>query len=353
MNKSKLLASTIIVAAASAVAVAPASAAKLKLGGYYEAWVGMGSDGNATTTPVNNFDVKHDSEINFDFKQKLKNGLTVGGRMEMKAGTGNVSGTGEDRFDESSISVSGSFGKFIIGNNDAAAASVGGLKGVGPVGAIKSDAGDWIASTSKFIHGVDNDNDVGQGDSQKIAYFTPKIGGMQFGLSYMPDASDGSNSDYDDSETSGLRDGLSAMAKYSGKAGSTKYSVAVGWSTVDSSGTDNSGYNVNMTVTQGATTLTAFTKSEESGATDLDASGVALMHKMNKTDTVSIQVGSADSDAAGTGSDKGTTVITAGYAKNMGGGVSLEASAFNLDTDNDSGTNISDMGVVGGFKIKF
>ena len=90
MLKSKLLASTVIVAAAAAVAAAPASAAKLKLSGYYEAWVGVGADGVASQ--VNNFDVKHDSEINFDWKQKLKNGMTVGGRMELEAGTGTTTG---------------------------------------------------------------------------------------------------------------------------------------------------------------------------------------------------------------------------------------------------------------------
>ena len=80
MVKSKLLASTIIVAAAAAVTAAPVSAAKLKLGGYYEQWIGVGAKGSGSA--LNTFDVKNDSEINFDFKQKLKNGMPVGGRME-------------------------------------------------------------------------------------------------------------------------------------------------------------------------------------------------------------------------------------------------------------------------------
>jgi hypothetical protein len=343
MIKSKLLASTIIVAAAAAVAAAPVSAAKLKLGGYYEQWVGVGADGNGA--PMNNFDVKNDSEINFDFKQKLKNGLTVGGRMELEGN--NASSTG---YDESSMYVSGSFGKIQLGNNDPAAAYVGSVKGVGPVGIVKSDARSWVTNTvSKHYQVIDNDNDLGMGDAQKITYFTPKMGQFSAAFSYMPDASDGSGNMTN--ETSGNHDGISAMAKFAGKAGGAKYSLAAGYSSVDTGSADNSGWNVGVNVSSGKNTFTAFSNNEESGSTDNTDVGVAVKHQMNKTDAVSIQLGVAEADAAGTGSDKETTVITAGYEKKLGGGVTFAGSIFNIETDNDAGSNVSDMGVVGGFKV--
>jgi hypothetical protein len=341
MVKSKLLASTIIVAAAAAVAAAPVSAAKLKLGGYYEQWIGVGADGSAS--PVNNFDVKNDSEINFDFKQKLKNGLTVGGRMELEGN--NSSSTG---FDESSMYVKGSFGKIQLGNNDPAAAYVGSVKGVGPVGIVKSDARSWVGGTFQVI---DNDNDLGMGDEQKITYFTPKMGNFTAAISYQPDASDGTGNMTN--ETSGASDGVSVMGKMAGKAGGSKYSLAVGYSTVDNSGTNDTGWNVGINVSQGANTFTAFSNNETSGTTDNTDVGVAVKHKLNKTDAISLQLGAANKDAPGASSDQETTVITAGYEKNLGGGVTFAGSIFNIETDNDSGTNVGDMGVVGGFKIKF
>tara|TARA_A100001037_G_scaffold228985_1_gene207089 strand:- start:1356 stop:2387 length:1032 start_codon:yes stop_codon:yes gene_type:complete len=343
MVKSKLLASTIIVAAAAAVTAAPVSAAKLKLGGYYEQWVGVGAKGSGSA--LNTFDVKNDSEINFDFKQKLKNGMTVGGRMELEGN--NQTSTG---YDESSMYVSGSFGKIQLGNNDPAASYVGSVKGVGPVGIVKSDARRWVGGTYQVI---DNDNDLGMGDAQKITYFTPKMGSFSGAISYMPDNSDGASGDSYTSETSGNSDGVSAMGKISGKMGGSKYSLAVGYSTVDASGTDNSGWNVGVNVSAGKNTFTVFSNNEESGTTDNTDLGAAIKHKLSKTDTVSLQLGVAEKDAAGTGSDQETTVITAGYSKNLGGGVSFQGSIFNIETDNDSGTNVGDMGVVGGFKVKF
>ena len=350
MLKSKLLASTIIVTAAAAVAAAPVSAAKLKLSGYYEAWVGVGADG--TASQMNNFDVKHDSEINFDWKQKLKNGMTVGGRMELEAGTGASIGTGT--WDETSMYVKGSFGKFQIGNNDPAASYVGGTKGVGPVGIIKSDAGDWVGLTNAQT--IDNDNDAGMGDDQKITYFAPKMGALSMAVSYQPDNSEGSETDYDDTETSGLNDGVSVMAKYAGKAGKTKYSAAVGYSQVDNgSGATPDGWNLNLTVGQGATTVTFMTQDEDNGSGQKDKDmGVGIMHKLNKADTVSFQYGIAERQPT-SGSDLKTTIATAGYSKNLGGGVKFEGSIFNVDVDNGSGSsnNVSETGVVAGFKVKF
>jgi len=344
MNKSKLLASTIIVAAAAAVAVAPASAAKLKLGGYYEQWIGMGANG--TGGNVSDVDVKNDSEINFDFKTKLKNGMTVGGRMELEGNNDATTG-----FDESSMYIKGAFGKLQLGNNDPAAAYVGSVKGVGPVGIIKSDARRWVPGTYQVI---DNDNDLGMGDAQKITYFTPKMGGgFTAAFSYMPDSSDSSDNDYYQSETSGNHDGISAMAKFASKAGGSKYHLAIGYSQVDTGSATNDGWNVGLNVKSGATTITFFTAREDSGTTKNNDIGAAIKYKMSKAESVSLQMGAAEKDAPGTGSDQETTVVTAGYSKNMGGGVSLNASIFNIDTDNDSGSNVSDMGVVGGFKVKF
>ena len=349
MVKSKLLASTIIVAAAAAVAAAPASAAKLKLGGYYEAWVGMGADGNKSH--VNEFDVKHDSEINFDWKQKLKNGLTVGGRLELEAGTGTA--TGNNTWDETSMYVKGSFGKLVLGNNDAAAAYVGSVSGVGPVGIVKSDAGDWIGMTGAQT--IDNDNDVGMGDNQNITYFTPKMGALSAAVSYMPDASGGVATDYDDSEITGDRDGISAMVKYAGKAGGAKYSLAMGYSQVDTGSVTEDGWNMGVKVSSGAYTISAFSAEEDtgSGVKNTDA-GAAIKYQMSKSTAASLQYGAATNEAVN-GDDDTTTILTAGYQKKLGGGVSFEGSIFNADIDNDSDSseNISEMGIVGGFKVKF
>ena len=75
---------------------------------------------------------------------------------------------------------------------------------------------------------------------------------------------------------------------------------------------------------------------------------------MNKSTAVSLQYGVAVNEATN-GNDDETSIVTAGYSKKLGGGVSLEGSIFNADIDNESNSsqNISEMGIVGGFKVKF
>ena len=348
MKSSKLLASTMLVSAAALMAAAPASAAKLKLGGYYEQWFGFGADG--TANPVSNFDVKHDAEIHFSFKQKLNNGLTVGGKLEMEAGNGNP-GSGVDAFDETSLYMSGGFGKIQMGNNDVASASAGGVSVVGPVGIIKSDAGDWIAATGSLNN---SDNDLGMGDAQNITYMTPKMNGLQMSVSYTPDASDGASSDYDDSETSGIQDGISALVKYSGKMGSTSMSVGVGYSQVESDGTDLDGYNVGLKVSSGAVTFTTAYAFEDISATREDSFiGAGIIYKMDKMHKVSVGYGKGERDTGTSNADREENVATLGIERNLGGGVSASASVFRRETNNDTGTNVDDVGAAAGLKVKF
>ena len=70
MKTSNLLSTTVLVSAAALIAAAPASAAKLKLGGYYEQWFGWGADG--TAAPLSNFDVKNDEQKRNNVKAEIK-----------------------------------------------------------------------------------------------------------------------------------------------------------------------------------------------------------------------------------------------------------------------------------------
>jgi len=356
MKTSKLLSTTVLVSAAALVAAAPASAAKLKLGGYFEQWIGWGADG--TSTPVSNFDVKSDAEIYFSFKEKLSNGLTVGGRIEMEGMTGadEQTATGTNlvgNFDESSLYVSGSFGKIQLGNNDVAAAGAGGVSVVGPVGIIKSDAGDWIPQTGSINN---SDNDLGFGDSQNITYATPKINGLQLTVSYTPDSSDDQNSDYDDHETSGIKEGISGLLKYSGKFGGSKVTLAVGRTTgvdTDRSNFDMEGTNVSVKLQQGPFTLTATSNQEETRTNRKDKfTGAGLIYKLDKANSVSAGYGKGKRVNTG-GSDREQTVYTFGASRNLGKGVSVSASVFNAETQNASGTNVDDTGFAAGIRVNF
>ena len=368
MKTSKLLSTTVLVSAAALIAAAPASAAKLKLGGYYEQWFGWGADGK--NTPQSNFDVKNDAEIYFSFKEKLSNGMTVGGRFEMEAGNGNsgqgactvsqatinagsdVSCKGSNDFDETSVYISGSFGKLQLGNNDVAAASAGGVSVVGPVGIIKSDAGDWIPANGSL---ADSDNDLGMGDAQNIHYSTPKINGLQLSVSYTPDKSDGVNSAFDDSETSGIKDGVSGLIKYSGKFGGAGVTLALGRSEVENGTYTRQGTNISLKLSTGPYTITATNSEEKLAANDKQKFfGAGLIYKLDKANSLSVGYGKGQKVNT-SGSDTEQTVYTVGASRNLGKGVSISASVFNSETQNQSAssTNVDDTGFAAGVRVNF
>lgn len=357
MTKSKLLASTILISAAAAMAAPSAGALSLKLKGGAEFWAGFAGNEDAAGVS-NDFDVKQDAEIHFRGEESLDNGLKVGVVFEMEAGNGRDSGGGAF-FDESFAYVKASWGQINIGNNDVASAYTGGISVVGPVGIIKSDAGDWFLGNYELNN---TDADAGVGDAQNITYFSPKVGGAQIIVSYTPDSSDGAAGVYDDQETGGIHNAVSGSINYTAKLSGAKIRVAAGYTTVEASDAATGGndtreaWSTSVKVTAGAATVTAAYAKEN--LTDKDTFwGVGLIWKLDKMQKVSIGYGFGEETQRGVGNeDRDSSVLTFGYTRNMGKGVSLAASVFRADLDSDGTGTVNDRegwGVVGGLKIKF
>lgn len=359
MTKSKLLASSMLVAASTVMAAGTANAVSLKLGGFGEFWAGYGDNDKAAG--VNgNFDVKQDIEIYFKGEETLDNGLKVGVMLEMEAGNGNDL-TGSSLFDESYAYVKASWGQLNIGNNDLATGYVGGVSTVGPVGIIKSDAHDWLPGNAELSN---TDVDLGMGDAQNITYFTPRVAGFQAIFSFSPDSSDNGATDFDDQETTGVHNALSGAIKYSGKLGGTSLSLGAGYTTLevtDAAGTAGKadGFNIAGSVGFGAFTLTGAYAKEQIADTD-EFWGVSALYKMDKSSTISIAYGvgteSQNGNSTTIGQENKDKLITIGYERNMGKGVTFAASAFKTSV---SGPGLTDalkndgFGVVSGLNLKF
>jgi outer membrane protein OmpU len=357
MTKTKLLASTMLVAASTMIAAGSANAVTLKIGGFGEFWAGY-ADNDAAGDVNSNFDVKNDAEITFKGEETLDNGMKVGVLFELEAGSGNDNAGGPG-FDESFAWVKASWGQLNIGNNDVATGYVGGVSVVGPVGIIKSDAGDWIPGNGELNN---TDGDVGIGDSGNITYFTPRVAGFQAIVSYTPDNSDAATSDFDDQETTGTHNVMSAALKYSGKLGGAKIGLATGYTHAELSDTAAGGeataeaWNMAGSVDVGMLKITAAYAKEN--VADVDTFyGVGVIYKMNKADTISLGYGVGEESQKGVGTgDNSEKVITLGYERNMGKGVTLAASLFKVSRSGDSLTAAEQndgMGFVTGLKLKF
>ncbi len=176
---------TTAVALAGGLAAAPAWAAdKMSVGvsGYMEQWVGVSSvDGLPATDNMERdggSGVHSDSEVHFKGKLEADNGLEFGVTVELE---GNENGKEDGVIDESFAWVGGSFGELQIGAHDDAASLMHyGNQDVG-IGINAADVKVWIPVNAQF-----NTNGW-HGDRKGIIYYTPRIGGVQFGASYAPD----------------------------------------------------------------------------------------------------------------------------------------------------------------------
>jgi len=341
MNKGKLLASTVLVSAAAVMAASGAVAKGVKITGSTEHWIGKGD----SSTAQSEIDLKADAEMHFSFGTKLNNGVRITGRFEKEA---NATATG---YDEASITVSGGFGRLVVGNNDVASSGVGSIRVVGPVGIIKSDASDWVAGTYEKN---DVDSDLGAGDFQSIAYFTPRMGGIQIGVSYTPD-----NSDSDDMATTGPHNWVSGLIRYSAKAGKNRVSLGIGYTQNEESdtGSNMEGDSISMAgeISNGPWTVSgAWSEESIGGANDTDEFfGFGVRYRISKLSTMSIGYGKGTEDE-NSGSDGTSSVTSLSYERTLGGGVTWGSSLAWADIDQDGTANdVNGMMIVTGVRARF
>jgi hypothetical protein len=184
---------TSALAFAGAVAAAPASAAdmlSLGVGGYMEQWVGVvdrdeeGVDGG--------FDVQTDAEIHFKGSLESDMGLKFTVHVELEAANDSVSGLGADgskktdetEIDEAFVRMSGEFGTIEIGQRDPIHARTHYAAGFGAgVGINAGDTQNWVPGVYLETAGW-----TIPGDNRNVIYITPRVNGVQVGVSYGPDS---------------------------------------------------------------------------------------------------------------------------------------------------------------------
>jgi len=185
----RLLLGTTALVAAAAIGV-PAQAAekiKLSLGGYFQAYWGYANEEDGVGevgANRRNHGFYREGEIYFRGETELDNGITIGVNVQLEAETA------ADQIDESYIYFEGGFGRIELGAIDGAHARThvwnpGAFGGGGPDFATaiwpNSPAGNSVGSVVTY------GGYFVSGDREKISYFTPRVGGLQVGVSYMPE----------------------------------------------------------------------------------------------------------------------------------------------------------------------
>jgi predicted porin len=157
-----LLTSTALVAATSMINYASAD---VSVSGGFE-W---GYTSQSSQIAASNGDsYRVDNEVVISFTNKTDTGLTITGRSDVDGDAASV--------DESSITIAGGFGTIRLGQDDGAADAFGVDEG----DLVGEDAG-YAAGSSSILT---NASGSGNNDNNKIAYFTPAMGGLKAGVSF-------------------------------------------------------------------------------------------------------------------------------------------------------------------------
>jgi len=308
-----LLTSSALVAAAS---IASYASADVSVSGNFD-WKYRNTASNVAASDGTSMGQDH--EVVISFSNKTDTGLTVSGTYDMDADAGSV--------DESSITVSGGFGSITMGANDG----VSDAFGVNEQDLINDEThltqfspmafADTGGSSALTTHGImTNAGEVSvSGDSNKIAYISPAMGGFQAGYSLTDaGAGNGATASADESAM-----GFSYSMPMDGGSLLFEYNQVKR----DPSGTGGTAVeeiqatNYGVTVTLGALSMIASSGAFEEasqGSTalteDVEATGFAIKYDMGGGMTVAVSVmeseDSADAAAATGAKEK--------YSSNIG-----------------------------------
>jgi outer membrane protein OmpU len=334
----------------AANSVSAAEKPKLKISGYQETYMGFANGTTAGSTSAGTptysggssegqFQILQYGEIRFAASGKTDNGMKWGVYFEDVQNDSDTDGKKKST-DEANLWMSGSWGKLEIGGQDGAADKMRvtgtevDLLGSNILGAFVDNTG------GTGMKGGDVDNVTDSGDDTKITYYTPRVSGLQVGISWAPVA--GQKGSKSVAEPEGL---LEAALSYKGKAGGAKYEITAAYAdNGDNDNTNQKGFLVGGSMTMNNITLAAgYSKNENwrKAASDQKSWSVGAAYASGPMEVSIWHVNQElDLDSGATGDEYKQTTISAAY--NLGGGLTAAAGIYLFDLDDATAANSND-----------
>ena len=173
-------------------------------------------DGHADVGNRVDVDSQSDSEIHFNARSELDNGIKLRAHVELDANNQS------DIIDEQYITIDGNFGRLVLGSENSAAYQM--QLRPRTVGIGYGEIEEWVVEASGASGSGDSAIEdlrlrFEDNDSDKITYYTPRIAGFQLGVSYVPNAEqdmNGSIATIDEVYGNGVAVGLNFKRKFDG-----------------------------------------------------------------------------------------------------------------------------------------
>ena len=266
-----------------------------------------------------------DNEIKFTFSNKTDAGLEFGYVVELTT-VGDSSST----VDESSLYISGSAGKIILGGNDAVTDNFG----IGEQDIMSEEVTGTY--TSATIQSNAGEKTYGA-DLTKASYISPVVGGFQAGASYY------------DSGAAGTTDSTSFGASYTIDA--LKVAYTNGMQEV-ASAIDNESQNIGAKLSLGKTTLIAAMSKVEGADEDIDSIGFGASYAINTDTTIAVSTMNSEDalDVSGTEKEELTQHMLE-VKRNIAPGLNVFVNYTDYDYNNGGEASTDDDGSVVQFKV--
>tara|TARA_A100001015_G_C15003898_1_gene719800 strand:+ start:348 stop:1325 length:978 start_codon:yes stop_codon:yes gene_type:complete len=251
----KLLLGTTALAAAASLTT-NAALADVSISGAYEwSYNARGS----TIAALDGTSFGNDSEIKFSFTNKTDSGLTITAVTELEA-----DGDATMSTDEHSISIAGGFGTLKLGRDD----SVGDNFGI-EVEDLIAEESTPTSNSSGATTSVLTDTDIraASGDSNKVSYYTPAMGGFSAGMSHT-------------TTTAGTSDSKEYGAQFTTEAGGTTVTIGAATGSTKAATRDIDATNVGVEIVSGNISAIIANATYKANDEDQEANGVSVSYNM-------------------------------------------------------------------------
>ena len=317
----KLLLGTTALAAAATL-TANAALADVSISGYYE-WKYQSTSSNVAANDGTEF--ANDSEITFKFSNKTDSGLTIGMVTELE------SDDADSAINESSLSISGGFGKVVLGGND----------GVGDnYGVASSDlpAEEVMTAGQSDSIGIHNADISGlEGDANKVAYHLPAMGGLTAGVSYA------------DSGKAGSTDTTQVGFRYAMDAAGASILIGGATGTREASSQDEDSQVMGLKVTSGNITAALSQATLEASGVNEESNGAAVQFKVS--DSMKVTVHTTETEDSGNSEKYTNSGAEIAYTIASGLTAFINVEDFDYKVGTSSG-NTAENGTVSKLTIK-
>ncbi len=311
----KLLLGTTALAAAASL-TANAALADVSLSGMIE-WSYNSRSSNVASNDGTTFDQVSEMQVNFS--NKTDSGLTLGMQVDMNTMDGSIG------HDETSLSISGGFGKIVLGENDAAAESYI----IDESDLIAEDAAPSVMSMSVS---QSSSLKLEDSDNNKISYHLPAMGGLTVGISH---TDGGAAATSTDTNTYG--------AKYAMEAAGAAITLAYTNATTEVSGAqDKDSDSMGVKIVSGDVSMIISQSSNEAANEDVTGQGASISYKMPNGMTVGAYTFKSEDDLD-TGEEYSRSGLEVQYtiASGLTAYINVDDYDYKEGTSNDASSALS------------